>query len=73
MPESISEDCLKLLEHFVVLLYNRTSPDDEVNQARKHLFTQKGHAIKNIPTINAALEQHAKRAFTRQAIVGGNA
>ena len=35
-PESSSEDCIKLLENFVVLLYNQTSPDDEVNHARKH-------------------------------------
>ena len=40
-PDSSSEDCIKLLENFVVLLYDQTSPDDKVNHARKIPFHSK--------------------------------
>jgi len=60
-PESI-EEWLEPLERFVVLLYDRTSSQGCVNQARRQLFTQKGRAIDGIPPTQAALIQHTKRA-----------
>lgn len=56
------QDMLKPLERFIVLLYDRTSSDKCVNDARKHLFTQKGRAIDNLPPSQDALIQHTKRA-----------
>ena len=44
----------------MVLLYDRTSSQECVNQARK--FTQKGRAIDGLPPTQAALIQHIKRA-----------
>jgi hypothetical protein len=44
----------------VVLMYNRTSENMEVNEARKKLFTQKSRTSENIPPTKAALEQHIK-------------
>ena len=46
----------------MVLLYDRTSNFECVNQARKQLFTQKGRSIEGIPPSKAALIQHTKRA-----------
>jgi len=55
-------DWLKPLECFVVLIYDRTSSLEHVNEARKQLFTQKCRAIDGWPPKNAALIHHIKRA-----------
>lgn len=60
-PDSI-DDWMEPLERFVVLLYDRTSSLESVNQARKQLFTQKGRTLDEIPPTQAALIQHTKRA-----------
>ena len=60
-PESV-ESSVASLEQFVILLYDRTSSLEDINQARKHLFAQKGRSIENIPLTKAALVQHIKRA-----------
>ena len=46
----------------MVLLYDLTSNLEQVNQAHKQLFTQKGRAIDGFPPTQAALIQHTKRA-----------
>ena len=56
------DDCMPALERFVVLLYDRTSCEVEVNTARKHLFTQKSRSIDALPPTRAALLEHSKRA-----------
>jgi hypothetical protein len=50
------------MERYVILLYDRTSTQEHVNEARKQLFTQKGRAIDGLPPTQAALVQHIKRA-----------
>ena len=60
-PDAI-DDWMEPLEQFVVLLYDRTSSQESVNQARKQLFTQKGRGIDGFPPTQAALIQHTKRA-----------
>jgi len=63
MPDPCSiEEWKQLLERFVVLLYDRTSTEESVNQARKLLFSKKGRAIDGLPPTQAALIQHTKRA-----------
>ena len=56
------DDWMEPLERFVVLMYDRTSSQESVNQARKELFTKKGRAIDGLPPMQAALIQHTKRA-----------
>ena len=46
----------------MVLLYDRTSTEEGVNQARKQLFSKKGRTIDGLPLTQAALIQHTKRA-----------
>lgn len=60
-PNSV-DSLLEILERYVVLLYDRTSSQTEVNQARKELFTLKGRAIDGLPPTRAALIEHTKRA-----------
>ena len=62
IPSEVSEGPMLLLERFVVLMNNRTSDLLEVNEARKQLFAHKGRTLENIPSIQAALKQHIKRA-----------
>ena len=59
-PQTI-EEWLGPLEQFVVLLYDRTSSQEHVNEARKQLFTQKGQGIDGLPPTQAALIRHIKR------------
>ena len=61
IPDKI-DDWMEPLERFVVLLYDRTSGQASVNQARKQLFTQMGRTIDGLPPTRAALIQHTKRA-----------
>ncbi|MES9882849.1 MAG: hypothetical protein ABW185_18430 [Sedimenticola sp.] len=52
---------LPQIERYIVLLYDRCSPDAAVNQARKTLFAQKNRQIENIPPTQDALSQHLLR------------
>ena len=58
---SIVDDSLDTLERFVVLLYDRTSNHEHVNDASKQLFTKKGRAIDALPPTREALRQHIRR------------
>ena len=40
-PPDVSEECMSVIERFVVLLYDRTSNLLEVNQSRKELFPKR--------------------------------
>ena len=62
-PEFRSVDSsIKPLERFVILMYDRTSGLECVNQVRKQLFAQKGRVIEGLPPTKAALIQHTKWA-----------
>ena len=50
-----------LIERFMVLMYDRTSECIDVNDARKHLFSQKSRTLENNPSTQAALKEHIKR------------
>lgn len=60
-PSSVDAQ-MEVLERFVVLLYDRTSSVEKVNEARKQLFSQKGRQMDGLPPSRAALEEHTKRA-----------
>ncbi len=46
----------------MILLYDRTSSEEDVNVARKQLFAQKGRPMDGLPPTKAALKEHTKRA-----------
>ena len=69
MPEKVEDNCMEVIEMFVVLLYDRTSAIVEVNQARKDLFSKKARNLENIPPTRAALEQHTMRAAFQGAYI----
>jgi len=59
---SAIDNHMDALERFVVLLYDRTSSHEHVNECRKHLFTQTGRSIDAFPPTREAPQQHPKRA-----------
>ena len=61
MPSNIDGQ-IEVLEHFVVILYDRTSSEVRVNDARKHLFCQKSRPMDGLPPTQSALIEHTKRA-----------
>ena len=40
-PSELNDDCMSVLEAFIVLLYDRTCTETTVNLARKHIFPPK--------------------------------
>ncbi len=60
-PDSISAESMQSIERFVILLYDRTSNETDVNMVRKRLFSA-GRDMERIPPTKVALEEHVKRA-----------
>jgi len=54
----ISEDMIANIEHFIVLLYSRSSDAYRVNKARRELFVRGTRSLENIPPTQAVLIQH---------------
>ncbi len=69
-PTGISEESMKAMERYVILLYDRTSTCTDINEARKKLFAKKSSVLR-IPPTRAALEQHVKRAAFQGGHVWG--
>ena len=54
----ITDADFKMLEKFFVVMYCPTLNTDEINMARRILFTQGGRSLENIPPTAGALKQH---------------
>ena len=54
-PSELNNDCMCVLEAFVVLKYDRSCTETTVNLARKHIFTTKGRSVDNLSPTRAAL------------------
>ena len=72
-PPVVDDSNMAILERFVVLLYDRTSTQTAVNDARKQLFVKKGRQFDAIPPIRAALLEHSKRAVLQAGYIWGQA
>ena len=70
-PQEITEECMAVLERFVVLLYDRTSSFTKANKARQKLFSKRAKSLDNIPPTRASLEQHVKRAAFQGRYIWG--
>ncbi len=46
---------VRLIEHYVVLMYQRTSSHSDVNECRRELFTKNGCSSENLPPTKDAL------------------
>ena len=70
LPARVTEEAMKAIERFVILLYDKTSTCTDVNKARKKLFA-KNSSVQRISPTYAALEQHVKRAAFQGGHVWG--
>ena len=69
-PPYVSDECMDIIERFVIVMYDRTSTCTSVNEARKKLFARKQSPVA-IPPTKAALEQHVKRAAYQGGYIWG--
>jgi len=60
-PRDIPDDATRIIERFVILLYDRISKCTDIDKARRKLFARKNN-VQLIPPTKAALEEHVKRA-----------
>ena len=61
-PPTVTDEDLKVLEKFVITMYDRYSTTTCVNDARLDLFARKQRSYEAIPPTESALLQHNKRA-----------
>jgi len=69
---SCLDECLPLIERFVILMYDRTSQKYSMDSVRKHLFA-KGRQMEYLPPFKAALIEHIKRACLQAGHCWGSA
>ena len=69
----VDDNVMETVERFVVLLYDRGSTKNGVNEARQQLFAQKGRGLDAIPPTKAVLFQHTKRAVYQAGHCWGQA
>ena len=69
----VEESDLKVLERFVILMYDRSSTAGTVDEARLDMFARKQRAYEAIPPTRGALLQHTKRAAYQAGCVWGQA
>ena len=72
-PPAIEDDGMKILEKFVVLMYDRSSTADGVDEVRQDLFAKKQRPYEAIPPTRAALIQHTKHAAYQAGFVWAQA
>ena len=65
---SLDVEQFQLLERFTVILYDKTSYLEHVDEARQELFCQKGKAMEALPPTQDALLQHSKRVAYQPGI-----
>ena len=70
-PSELNDDCVSVLEAFIVLLYDCTCTETTVNLARKHIFTTKSRSMDNLPPPRAALSSTQNEQYTRVDMCGG--
>ncbi|KAJ8372700.1 hypothetical protein AAFF_G00277690 [Aldrovandia affinis] len=61
-PPVVDDEDLKTLEKFVVMMYDRSSTAEGVDDARLDMFARKQRPYEAIPPTRSALKQHVKRA-----------
>ena len=63
VTEVLEDDEMRVLERFVILLYDRASTCSDINECRRILFTKKGRTVEAIPPTKDALKLHIFRAM----------
>ncbi|KAJ8377441.1 hypothetical protein AAFF_G00259990 [Aldrovandia affinis] len=69
-PPAVDDEDLKTLEKFVVMMYDRSSTAEGVDDARLDMFARKQRPYEAIPPTRSALKQHVSVLPTRRAASG---
>ena len=72
-PTEVEDDDTEMLEKFVVMMYDRSSSTEAVDDARLELFARKQRSYEAIPPTRAALVQHIRRAAYQAACIWSRA
>ena len=59
---------ISIIQRYLILTFNRSSPLTSINECRRDLFTKKRRTLENIPPTEDALVQHLKWSML-QAII----
>jgi len=70
---SITDDEFSIIEEFVVIMYDRASETNKVDEARLDLFARKQRQHNAFPPSSAALVQHVKRSVLQAGHTWGQA
>ena len=68
----IDPSTVRVLERFIVVMYDRTSECTDLDAARKFLFTKKTKSLDSLPPTSAAFVQHLKRAVYQAVLCWSN-
>lgn len=61
--EALTDEEFKVVQRFVVLMYDRSSSCEDVNSCRRVLFSTKNREMESIPPTEDALRHHILRAM----------
>ena len=67
-PMTTDSRLFQQLERFTIIMYDKSSGLQSVNEARKELFCKKSRTMENIPPTQEALLQHTKRVSYQSGI-----
>ena len=67
----IKPNTIKVLERFVIILYDRTSEHDDLNICRKQLFAKRSCTLELLPPTSDAFMLHVKRAMYQAVLIWG--
>ena len=65
---NVDSEHFQTLERLTVILYNKSSPLNSINQTRKELFCQESRPMERLPPTQDALLQHVKRAVFQAGV-----
>ena len=69
LNQELSEDNLRVIERFIVLMYDLTSLLITVNECRRGVFAKKSRSVELIPPTQDTLVQHIKRVLSQYKYV----
>ena len=69
-PSVIGDEEQKILEKFVITMYDRSSEATDIDDVRLDMFARKQRSYEMIPPTQAALVQHTKRAAYQAGCIG---
>ena len=72
-PSTLDDKDIEAMERFVIILYDRTSEEQDINKARMALFCHKGQTIKLYSTIESSLDSaHQEMYITEYNMLGSD-